>query len=161
MSDTREVIAETAAMAISIAAAVLVIAEGRTLKPGVFEPIGPGAVPMGVAAVTIALALVILLQRIWRSARARSVGSTATTAPDEAELWLTMLAVLAVTIAYVGAMHWTLVGYRVGTVAFLAATILLAAEDRRRALPWALATAVVFGVALDYVFRHILVTDLP
>jgi len=35
-------------------------------------------------------------------------------------------------------------------------------SDRvRHDLPWAVALALVFGFGLDYVFRHLLVADLP
>jgi hypothetical protein len=53
------------------------------------------------------------------------------------------------------------VRYSIATAVFLTFTIVWLAQDRRRVLPGALAVALVLGFGLDYVFRHILVTDLP
>jgi hypothetical protein len=163
MLSGREVRAEIAVTVTAIAGAAFFFVEGRTLKPGVFEPIGPGAVPMGVAVLTIVLALAVMAERVLRApAPARNYDEAASTSPPAAiERWPVMLGIAAITAAYVSGMHLGLVGYRIATVAYLAAAVLLAAEDRVKALPWAIGLGAAFGLGLDHVFRSILVTDLP
>ena len=95
-------------------------------------------------------------------APARNYDEAASTSPPAAiERWPVMLGIAAITAAYVSGMHLGLVGYRIATVAYLAAAVLLAAEDRVKALPWAIGLGAAFGLGLDHVFRSILVTDLP
>ncbi len=51
--------------------------------------------------------------------------------------------------------------YGVVTVVYLLVSFLLVAGRVRGELPWSLALALGFGLGLDYVFRHLLVADLP
>lgn len=163
MSRGREIRAEIVVAVVVIATAAVFFVEGGKLKPGVFEPIGPGAVPMGVAVLTILLALGVLIERVWRS-RSRAAAheaDIAAVADSLDERWIATLALSAITVFYIAAMHLGFVGYRIATIAYLVLAILVAAERRLHALPWAIGLSLLFGVGLDYLFRHVLVTDLP
>jgi hypothetical protein len=156
--DVSESRAETALAWIAIALSALFLFEGAKLKPGVFEPIGPGAVPMGVAVITIVLSLLVLLAR-WRAGAAPA-------GPDDGsaalpERWLLMLGVSALTLVYAALLHFGAVRYGYATVAYLLITFLVLSDRARQDLPWAVGLALVFGLGLDYVFRHLLVADLP
>jgi len=161
MSDT-ESRAETFLAWAAIAMSVLFLVEGVKLKPGVFEPIGPGAVPMGVAAITIVLSLLVLIGR-WRTSQvAGAPDGRADNGPSAApENWRLLLYTSACTLVYAGVLHTGMARYGYATVVYLLATILLLAENKRQALPWAVTLALVFGLGLDYVFRYLLVADLP
>jgi Na+-transporting methylmalonyl-CoA/oxaloacetate decarboxylase gamma subunit len=153
--------AETALACLAIALSVLFLFEGAKLKPGVFEPIGPGAVPMGVAVVTIVLSLLVLLAR-WRKPFAESAAEAAL--PDDApqaEKWGLLAAVAALTIVYTAVLHSGVARYGVVTVGYLLLTFLVVSGSVRRDLRWSVVLALVFGLGLDYVFRHLLVADLP
>lgn len=161
-TDETEARAETALALLAIALSGLFLFEGVKLKPGVFEPIGPGAVPMGVAVVTIVLSLLVLIGR-WRKP---SVAALADSAPDEAapaprEQWRLLIAVGALTIVYTAVLQSGVARYGLVTAAYLLATFLLVAGRVRGELPWAIGLSLTFGLGLDFVFRHLLVADLP
>ena len=48
-----------------------------------------------------------------------------------------------------------------GDHVFMPLVVLAVTDRRRQALPWAVALGVAYGFGLDYIFRHILVTDIP
>lgn len=156
--------AETALVLVAIALSGLFLFEGAKLKPGVFEPIGPGAVPMGVAVITIVLSLLVLIGR-WRTsalAKAREAGAdSGEPRHAQAENWPLMLAVSVLTLVYAGALQAGVARYGAVTVVYLVVAMLLVSGRVRRDLPWAAALALGFGLGLDYVFRHLLVADLP
>ena len=154
-SDSRS---ENALALIAIALSALYLFEGAKLKPGVFEPIGPGAVPMGVAVITIVLSLLVLHER-WRIGA--SPASPGDGLPALSERWLLMLGVGALTLVYAALLQTGAVRYGYATVVHLLTTFLVSSDRVRHDLPWAVALALVFGFGLDYVFRHLLVADLP
>jgi O-antigen ligase len=156
--DASEGRAETALALIAIALSGLFLFEGVKLKPGVFEPIGPGAVPMGVAVLTIVLSLLVLFAR-WR-------GAPVATGPDDGQVvvperWLLLLGVAALTLVYAALLQAGWVRYGYATVVYLLATFLLMSDRVRQDLRWAVGLALVFGLGLDYIFRYLLVADLP
>ncbi len=156
--DASEGRAETALALIAIALSGLFLFEGVKLKPGVFEPIGPGAVPMGVAVLTIVLSLLVLFAR-WR-------GAPVAPGPDDGQVvvperWLLLLGVAALTLVYAALLQAGLVRYGYATVVYLLATFLLMSDRVRQDLPWAVGLALAFGLGLDYIFRYLLVADLP
>ncbi|MFM1856627.1 MAG: Tripartite tricarboxylate transporter TctB family [Pseudomonadota bacterium] len=146
--------AEAAVALLTIALSAWFLAEGSTLKPGVFEPIGPGAVPMGVAAVTLILALLVLLARM-RQSRSTADGAAV------AEEWAQTLGVGAITLGYCALLQFGVLRYGLVTAIYLAIVIVVMAPQRRAALPWALGIGVATGFGLDAIFRHLLVADLP
>jgi hypothetical protein len=146
--------AEAAVALLTIALSAWFLAEGSTLKPGVFEPIGPGAVPMGVAAVTLILALLVLLARMRQS---RGTADAAAAAED----WAQTFGVGAITLGYCAVLQFGVLRYGLVTAIYLALVIIVMAPQRRTALPWALGIGVVTGFGLDAIFRHLLVADLP
>lgn len=154
--------AETILAWLAIALSALFLVEGAKLKPGVFEPIGPGAVPMGVAVVTIILSVLVLVGR-WR----RSLKQVAADAPHvgaqapQREQWGLLAAMAALTLVYAAVLQSGVARYGVITVVYLLATFLVVSGQPRRDFAWAVALAVAFGLGLDYVFRFLLVADLP
>ena len=150
--------AETILAWLAIALSALFLVEGARLKPGVFEPIGPGAVPMGVAVVTIVLSVLVLVGRMRRpQTQAALEGSQA----GGGEQWGLLAAVSVLTLVYAAVLQSGLARYGVVTVVYLLVSFLVVSGQVRRDLSWAVALAVVFGLGLDYVFRHLLVADLP
>lgn len=161
MADT-EARAETTLAWLAITLSALFLYEGAKLKPGVFEPIGPGAVPMGVAVLTIILSVLVLLER-RRKPFARAMGETAldaATAPLR-EQWGLLAAVSVLTLVYVAVLHSGAARYGLVTVVYLLASFLIVSGRVRQDLPWSVALALAFGLGLDYVFRHLLVADIP
>jgi hypothetical protein len=156
--DDHERRAESVLALIAIALSVLFLFEGAKLKPGVFEPIGPGAVPMGVAVITIVLSLLVLLARRRSGVPVAGAGDAT---PAAAERWVLLLGMAALTLVYAALLQSGTVRYGTATVAYLLISFLLLSDRVRHDLPWALALALVFGLGLDYVFRYLLVADLP
>lgn len=137
------------ALAVIVIAAAF-LADGWHLAPSIFEPVGSGAVPNSVAGVTILLALVVL------------AGFARTDSDDGAdpERWGVAAISAALLVAYVAALGLGL-RYQWATLAYVPFAIAAVAPEPRRVLPVAIAVAVVLAFGLDYVFRHLLVTDLP
>lgn len=142
-----------ALLAIAMAAAFLY--DGRNLAPGVLEPVGPATIPNATCWIVIGLSLAMLA----RSFRGGGSGQPDASLPGER--WFDLGVLVVVIGIYVGVLGFGLVRYSIATAVFLALTIVWLAENRRHALPGALVVGVVLGFGLDYVFRHVLVTDLP
>jgi len=153
LSSTRRAEVTMGVVAIAIAAAFLF--DGRALVPGVLEPIGPGTIPKATCWVVIALSIAMVM----RSLAGRRGGQPDATVAGER--WVDVAVVIATTCAYVAVLGFGLVRYSVVTALFLAGTIVWLAENRRRAVVPAAIVALVLGFGLDYLFRHVLITDLP
>jgi hypothetical protein len=153
LTSTRRAEIAMALLAIALAAAFLF--DGRHLKPGVLEPVGPGTVPNATCWIVIALALAMLVRTVWGG------GSRPASASVDGERWRDVAFLAVVTSAYVAVLGFGWLRYSIATALFLVATIVWLAEQRRRALPAAVTVALVLGFGLDYLFRHVLVTDLP
>jgi hypothetical protein len=136
---------------IAVAAAMLV--DGRGLAPGPFEPVGSGTIPNGVAAIVIALASCVL----WQAARA----SPASARAGHGERWPQTLGVFAWTTAYVLVLASGAVRYQWATLAFFIVAVLILAEQPLKSLRFAAPIAVGLAFGIDYVFRRILVADIP
>jgi len=158
-----EIRAEITLALLAIGLSVLFLVESAKLKPGVFEPIGPGAVPMGVACMTIVLSLLVLLARwrTWSKQRAAAGGRNDSAAQPSQENWRLLWAVGALTLVYGTLLQLGVVRYGYVTAAYLLLAFLLIASNTRRVLPWAVGLALAFGIGLDFVFRYLLVADLP
>ncbi|MFM9940106.1 MAG: tripartite tricarboxylate transporter TctB family protein [Hyphomicrobiaceae bacterium] len=152
---TRTRIAEIMVALFMIAAAGAMLFAGRSLAANPFEPIGSGTIPNAVAWITLALASALLVSGRWAS------GAYMDAATEDAEPWLPLLAVAGMTIAYVLVLASGSVRYQWVTFVFLVAVILTLSPDRRRAWPWAVGVAAAFAFGLDYLFRHVLVADIP
>ncbi len=153
LTSTRRAEIAMALLAIAMAAAMLF--DGRELAPGVLEPVGPGTIPNATCWIVIVLALAMLVRTVWGSGSGQASASVAH------ERWHDLAVLVGVTCAYVAVLGFGLVRYSIATAVFVAITVLWLAENRRSALPGTLAVALVLGFGLDYVFRHVLVTDLP
>jgi hypothetical protein len=147
--------AEVAMALVAIAIAAAFLYDGRNLVPGILEPVGPGTIPNATCWLTIALALAMLVRSLLADRAAE-----AAVAADH-ERWRDLAVIVVVTCAYVAVLGFSVVRYSVATAVFLLFAIVWLAPQRRRVIPGALAVALVLGFGLDYVFRHILITDLP
>ena len=77
------------------------------------------------------------------------------------ERWGLLLGTSALTLVYAGMLQLGVVRYGYATVVYLLATFLWVSDRARKDLSWAVVLALVFGFGLDYVFRYLLVADLP
>ena len=138
-----------------IASAGAMLFVGRNLAANPFEPIGSGTIPNAVAWITLALATALLVSGRWASSAYNDPVT------DSKEPWLPLLAVSGMTIAYVLVLAGGSVRYQWVTLVFLVGVIQTLSPDRHRAWPWAIGVAAVVAFGLDYLFRHILVADIP
>lgn len=182
-----EAVAEAIVLAIAAAMSVYALVAGSALQPGVFEPIGPGAVPMGVAVVTLLLCALVVVHRI-ASARRVAVGPSAN---DQADAMAAMgnstpaetadelkggtehepthptahgsmvLGVSVSTLVYVAVLQSGVFRYGLITAVYAILTMMLMAPRRRAAWPLAVVVGVIAGFGLDGIFRYLLVADLP
>lgn len=155
--------AEVGLALLAIVLSGMFLVEGAKLKPGVFEPIGPGAVPMGVAMLTLLLSALVLLGNWRRRASGRADAGAVADAQGVAmpEQWRLLLAVGVWTLVYTAVLQAGVVRYGIVTVVYLLAMFLMVSTQPRKDIPWSVGLALVFGLGLDFVFRHLLVADLP
>ncbi|MEO5785168.1 MAG: tripartite tricarboxylate transporter TctB family protein [Casimicrobiaceae bacterium] len=151
LTGTRRAEITMALVAIAMAAAFLF--DARHLRPGVLEPVGPGTIPNATCWIVIGLAIAMLVRTLWGHASAGTASA--------GERWGDLAMVVGAVTAYVAALGFGWVRYGIATALFVAITVVWLAERRREAIPGAIVVALVLGFGLDYVFRHVLVTDLP
>jgi putative tricarboxylic transport membrane protein len=138
----------------SLVLAGLFIAQARGLPPPFFEPIGSAAVPRGTAWIVVVLAVVMMT----RALLSRETGPAPFHSPREIRR---TLAFSGLILLYVAALGLTRIGYALATVAFLTIAVPLLAGFSRQWLLRSLALGIPLGFGLQYLFTHILVTDLP
>jgi putative tricarboxylic transport membrane protein len=131
--------------------------EARDLPPGSFEPLGSAPIPRLVAGLIIFLSLVVIANA-WLSIK-RPVepvaGETLVLRPMDAG------ATFLLTVIYVLAMAFGLIGFAAATTLFLFVTIGVLARFRPKALVVAAVIALLMGFGCEYVFTKIFIVDLP
>lgn len=150
--------AECAGAAAVLAVGGLLVAGTLGLPAPVFEPIGAAAFPRWVG-----IGLIVLALAIAAGAFLRSAGGEADAAPAAGLRRRTDLAVLTVVITalYGFALDLTAIGFRTATVAFTFVLIVALAGPRLKVVVPAAFFALVFGIALHYVFTRFFYLDLP
>jgi len=139
-----------------ISISVLVIWEASGLPEPRFDPIGPAGVPLGVAAILIGLAAIVLV----RASMARPVDARG--AGDHRRRHDLAGLVSVLTIIYVGAMAFKLVGFTTATIAFvIAASLVLSGRPTARQAAAISVLAVILGGGGYALFSYVLYVDLP
>jgi hypothetical protein len=140
--------------------------EARGLPPGKFDPLGPGAVPIFLCYVMAALGGLILLRvalglAVGHARQSLLVGLHAEGDDTEDRRPGRAVVTVALTVAYVLAMHRGWLAFLPATAGFLVILggVLVARTGRAQAI--SLAVALATAVFLDLVFRRILILDLP
>jgi hypothetical protein len=154
MADRHGRLAEILVALLVAAFAGAILYGGRQLAANPFEPIGSRTIPAIASWIAIVLAAVVLAQAAWALRR----GALEVAAGEQ---WGAVALTFLATVGYAALLSTGLVRYRWVTMAFIPLVVLAVADDRRRALPWALALGVAYGLGLDAIFRHVLVTDIP
>jgi hypothetical protein len=137
--------------------------QARLLPPAPYDPLGPGAFPLGVSVALAALGLAMLARfllgrSLGRAATGMVVGLDA--AGDHARRPWTAAGVLLLAFGYAGALSARGVGFLPATAAylFLSGVLLGPLEGRRVAAVAAFAVAA--ALALDLLFRVLFRLDL-
>ena len=154
-----------AAVAVLVIAGIAFVA-GWQEPPAVYDPLGPGAVPMAAAAALFALGLALLVRALLGlsigQAAQSLIGGLDATAKDVGYPLRPGLAAFAfaATAAYVAAI-WLEVSFFISTFAFLAVLGLAMARMQRPLAYWVVGTALAATVSIEYVFRKVLLVALP
>lgn len=164
-ADTRSSRRADVAFAIAmIGVAAVTIFEARRQPRSPFDPVGAAAVPMWTAYLMIALAAVLLLRLALGRSTAGSAQMLFVGLVKEEELDYRLYPRLAVVafllcVGYVAIIP--LVGFAVATFVFmLSLGWALGAPDPRRLIGTAV-LALIAAVANDYIFRRLVLLDLP
>jgi hypothetical protein len=133
--------------------------------PALYDPLGPGTVPLWVSGALGVLALVLLIRaalglKIGQATQSMILGM-GEEAPTDYRLrpGLAVFAYIA-TIAYVAALTFGL-PFPWSTLAFLGGLGLAMAWGKRELYPWIVGAAIFGTLAVDYLFRTILRVPLP
>ncbi|MBM3534792.1 MAG: hypothetical protein FJX60_17325 [Alphaproteobacteria bacterium] len=145
--------------------AVVVFLAARREPPPLYDPFGPGTAPMAVSAVLAFLAVILLVRallglRIGQSAQSLILGLDGS-APADYRLRPDLAAItFATSLTFIGAMGLGL-PFLWSTMAFLFVLGACLSDRKPRSLAIAAAVAVVGAVAVDALFRRILLVQLP
>lgn len=133
--------------------------------PALYDPLGPGTVPLWVSGALAVLAFVLLIRaalglKIGQAAQSMILGM-GEEAPTDYRLrpGLAVFA-YAATIAYVAALGFDL-PFLWSTLAFLGGLGLAMAWGKTALYPWILGSAAVGAWSIEYLFRTILRVPLP
>jgi hypothetical protein len=149
-----------------LVAAGLMYFEARKLPDSPFDPLGPGSVPMLLAGLLAALALLLLGRLalglgVGSAAQSFIVGMSSDEPPTHRRRPITAIVGYTLTIAYVAVMHLDWLDFFWATLIYMAALALLLLPRTRRAWATGILIAVVSAAALQYVFTNVLFVDLP
>lgn len=154
------------AAAVVLAVACVAFVAGWREPPAVYDPLGPGTVPIVAAAVLFALGLVLMIRallglKIGQAAQSLIGGLDAAATEVDYPLRPGLAAfAFAATAAYVAAI-WLNVPFFLSTFAFLAGLGLAMSRLRRPLVWWVGGSSLVATVAIEYVFRKVLLVPLP
>ena len=153
------------------AAALLMVVSGGFFAAAwrepaaLYDPLGPGTAPMGVAALLFCLSATLLLravrgQRVGQSGQRLILGLDGA-APEDYRLrpGLALTCFLA-TCGFAASIALGL-PFLWSTMAFLAGLGSALADFRPRPSAWAIGVGVVGALAIDHLFRRILLVNLP
>jgi Tripartite tricarboxylate transporter TctB family len=140
--------------------------EARGLPPGKFDPLGSGAVPIFLCSVMAALGSLILLRvalglAVGHARQSLLVGVHADGDDPADRRPGRAVATVALTVAYVLAMHRGWLSFLPATSGFLVFLGAVLVERTARAQALSLVVGLTTAVFLDVVFRRILILDLP
>jgi hypothetical protein len=153
------------AATVVLVVAVIVFFAARREPAPLYDPFGPGTAPMAVSAALAVLALILLVRallglRIGQSAQSLILGLDGA-APTDYRLRPGLALITFVTSAlFVGAMSAGL-PFLWSAMTFLLVLGAALSDRRPRSLAIAMAVAVIGAVAIDALFRRILLVQLP
>ena len=162
-ADPRRI--DIAAAAILMAVALAFVAAAWREPAALYDPLGPGTAPLGVGALLFCLSALLLL----KSVRGKGVGQSGQRLilgldgaqpegyrlrPGLALTCFLATCGLAASIALGLPFLWS-------TMAFLAGLGAALSDFRPRPSAWALAIGVAGALAIDHLFRRILLVNLP
>jgi hypothetical protein len=146
--------AEIAVSLTTIAMAAVFLWDARRYPASPFEPIGSGAVPIGVAGAALVLSAIMLVQAARRLLADGVV-------EQRQELGLRVLGAFLLTVLYTVVLASGWLRYAYATALFFALAVLVLAERPRPLAPWTLGLAAILGFGLDHLFRNLFVTNIP
>lgn len=145
----------------ALIAIICAVALGQALKlpPGRFEPLGSGPVPIWTASVIIVCCVIVAVRALLHL-RKRNLSAVLQHEFSGGNPMGGLL-VLALTFAYVGALHMKLAGFGIVTFIYLVMMITGMSGFSRRSFVPAIIVAAVAAFGAQYVFTEIFVVDLP
>ena len=130
------------------------------LPPAMLEPIGPAVFPQAASIVLALLSLAVLAAAALRSG-VRPSEAVAAQRPAHARRPGLAVAMVALTVAYLGVMEAGLLGFRDATVTYLLVLGMALFGFELRRLGWVVAIALAIGVGSHAVFTRLFFIDLP
>lgn len=132
----------------------LVIWGSRGLKSGGFEPLGPGAFPIGLAVLITALVGTLWLKS-WRSAAGTEAAGEPPSTP-----WMPV-ALIGLAVAFTAALNVVNDAFAALSFGFLILAMAILTRFRLRALPGIAVVAAVTAFGTEFLFTRVLVVALP
>lgn len=159
-------IRDTALVAGLLAVCAAVFWGARDLRPGSFEPLGPGAFPLALAGSISVLSLLLLVQA-W--GRRHTAAAPAAVPPDSGEedeasvvpQPLMAVAIIVLAVIFGLAISVFRIDFAWSALAFLAVAMAIMTRFRARTLPLILLVSAISAFGADYVFTRVLVINLP
>ncbi|MBS7742222.1 MAG: tripartite tricarboxylate transporter TctB family protein [Chelatococcus sp.] len=164
-SPARERRADLAFMIIVFVVSAAVLVEASRLPASRFDPLGPGAFPLGICVLLLVLTAVGIVKALMGHSLGRAETSLLTGVGQETDYrqhpWLAVALYLS-TVIYVCVLQFAPLHFTWPTAAYvIAASLLLSRSLARRTLLAALVVGASASAILTYIFAHILVVALP
>ena len=146
-----------------VCSAIIVIAaigwyEASKLPPGLYDPLGGGAMPEMVSAAIIVLSLAAIADALIREAMTRQSG-TARVAADPGHPWKAAIVFACAVVAAIGI--WARVPYWICAPLFVFLSVAIISDFRRRSLIPAAIFALILGLGLNFLFGSVFNVDIP
>lgn len=143
-----------------IVAAFAYFEAGKAVPPTSYEPLGPAAVPQGLAVLILILSAIMVARAAREYGRVKSATRGGDAPAYQPRYDLAAIAA-ALTVIYVLLFGLHIMSFRWATVLFLTALCMLLNRFRPRQIPISLAVAVAFGFGIHYLFTRVFVVGLP
>ena len=143
-----------------IAISALVLSNSNTDAPTTLDSLGPSAFPRALSIIVIGLSLVYMARTIVALLNADVEAERKAPLGYQPQVGLA-LGLATLTLIYVIAFGFGFLSFRWATIAFLTASGLLLTRFNLLHVPYVIATALIMGFGVHYVFTQILVVALP
>ncbi|MDA0348418.1 MAG: tripartite tricarboxylate transporter TctB family protein [Verrucomicrobia bacterium] len=142
----------------TIVLAGLVLWAAQDIPPPFFDPLGSAAVPKACAYLLIILALAISVRNFFRN---KASANSSTEDEGFKREPILGIAVVALSVLYILSMGAGWVGFRWGTILYIAITGSLLAKGNKRVMLISLAFGLLFGFGGQHLFTDFFYIDLP
>lgn len=162
---TKAARADAGFAAFALVASLFFLVEAQRLPPARFDPLGPGAFPIGISILiallsAVALVMAVAGRDLGRAQTSLIVGLDDADATHTARPWLGV-ATMAALVVFVGVLQWTELSFAWASAGFITVLGVLLSDRSPKSLLIAVCVGLAMGFGLAYLFGRMLLLLLP